>query len=156
VSAWPFVALGTDFGYVLSRSGAADYDMVQGMFLLERFQLYGTIATAVAVTAPGLVALKRHGRTASGEPLLVKPKPRHGGNVPGGVLFGVGWAMTGMCPGPIFVNLGEGKLYALAALAGALAGAALFGALYDRLQQPLALPAFRVGTGDGQQGAGVN
>lgn len=138
---------GTAFGLVLSRSGAADYDFVQGMFLFERFQLYGIIGTAVLVTAPGLWLLKRHGRTASGAPLSVKPKPRHRGNAIGGALFGAGWAITGMCPGPIFVNVGEGKLYALAALAGALAGTTLFARLYERLQRPLGLPALGAGGG---------
>jgi hypothetical protein len=144
-----YLLFGIAFGFVLSRSGAADYDYVQGMFLFQEFQLYGIIGTAVAVTAPGLWLLKRRGRTAFGEPLAVKPKPRHRGNVLGGVLFGAGWAITGMCPGPILVNLGEGKLYALGALAGALCGTALFGVLYERVQQPLGLPALRVGTGDG-------
>jgi len=46
-----------------------------------------------------------------------------------------------MCPGPIFVNVGEGKIYALAALAGALTGAGVFGALYENLQPLFALPA---------------
>ncbi len=144
-----YLLLGTAFGFVLSRSGAADYDYVQGMFLFEKFQLYGIIGTAVAVTAPGLWLLKRWGRTAFGEPLAVKPKPRHPGNVLGGVLFGAGWAITGMCPGPILVNIGEGKLYALGALAGVLCGTTLFGVLYERLQRPLGLPALRLGTGDG-------
>jgi hypothetical protein len=79
----------------------------------------------------------------------VKKKPEHPGNALGGAIFGVGWAITGMCPGPILVNLGEGKLYALGALAGALVGTLLFSALYERLQRPLRLPALRVGTGDG-------
>jgi uncharacterized membrane protein YedE/YeeE len=149
VRKWLFAGLGTAFGFVLSRSGAADYNVVEGMFLFDRFQLYGIMAAAVAVTAPGLWWLKRHGRTAFGETLVVRPKPRHGGNVTGGVLFGIGWAITGMCPGPIFVNLGEGKVYAVGALAGALVGAALFGVLYERLQRPLGLPAVRLGTGDG-------
>ena len=144
-----YLLFGTAFGFVLSRSGAADYDYVQGMFLFEKFQLYGIIGTAVAVTAPGLWLLKRRGRTAFGEPLTVKPKPRHPGNVLGGVLFGAGWAITGMCPGPILVNIGEGKLYALGALAGVLCGTTLFGVLYERLQRPLGLPALRLGTGDG-------
>jgi uncharacterized membrane protein YedE/YeeE len=61
--------------------------------------------------------------------------------VVGSLLFGIGWSLTGMCPGPIFVNIGEGKLYAIAALAGALTGAALFGSVYDRLRGPLGLPA---------------
>jgi len=144
-----YAAFGTAFGWVLSRSGAADYDFIQGMFLFTNFQLYGIIATAVAVTAPGLWLLKRRGKTAFGGTLEVKPKPRHPGNVVGGVLFGVGWSITGMCPGPILVNVGEGKLYALAALAGTLVGAALFGVLYERFPAGLRLPALEVGTGDG-------
>lgn len=144
-----YLAFGTAFGWVLSRGGAADYDYIQGMFLFTSFQLYGIIGTAVAVTAPGLWWLKRRGTTASGAALAVKPKPRHPGNVAGGVLFGVGWSITGMCPGPILVNVGEGKLYALGALAGALVGAALFGVLYERFPAALRLPALKVGTGDG-------
>lgn len=103
-----FLALGAAFGFVLSRSGAADYDYIQGMFLFERFQLYGIIGTAVVVTAPGLWLLKRWGRTATGEPLVVEPKPSNRGSVAGGAIFGMAWAIAGMCPGPILVNIGEG------------------------------------------------
>jgi hypothetical protein len=149
VSALVYLAFGTAFGFVLSRSGAADYGVVQRMFLFQSIQLYGIMAVAVAVTAPGLVWLKRHGRTATGAPLAVKPKPRHPGNLLGGAIFGVGWSLTGMCPGPILVNLGEGKIYALGALAGALAGAALFSVLYERLAPSLRLPPLQVGTGSG-------
>ena len=144
-----YLVLGTFFGFVLSRSGAADYDFIQGMFLLERFQLYGIIGTAVVVTAPALWLLKRYGKTLTGAPLVVVPKPGHRGNVYGGVLFGVGWSITGMCPGPILVNVGEGKVYALAALAGALIGAAAFGVSYPRLQGLMRLPPLARGTGDG-------
>ena len=144
-----YLLLGTLFGFVLSRSGAADYDMVQGMFLFERFQLYGIIGTAVAVTAPGLWLLRRRGTTVSGAPLAWDLKPLHRGNVVGGVLFGVGWSIAGMCPGPILVNIGEGEVYALAALAGALTGAGAFGTLYARLQRVFALPPLAAGTGEG-------
>jgi len=144
-----YVLLGTVFGFVLSRSGAADYDFIQGMFLFERFQLYGIIGAAVILTAPGVWLIKRHGRTAFGRPIDVELKPLHRGNIVGGLLFGVGWSIAGMCPGPILVNIGEGKIYALAALAGALVGAALFGVLYPRLQRPFALPPLTVGTGEG-------
>ena len=135
-----YIALGTIFGFVLSRSGAADYDQIQSMFLFRSFQLYGILGTAVVLTAAGLWIIKRRGRTALGRPLKIELKPLHRGNVAGGVLFGIGWSMAGMCPGPILVNIGEGKLYALAALAGALAGAALLGAVYPRLQKPFKLP----------------
>ena len=144
-----YLLLGTLFGYVLSRSGAADYDYIQGMFLFERFQLYGVIGVAVALTAPGLWLLERRGRTALGRPLSIERKPFHRGNVVGGLLFGVGWSIAGMCPGPILVNIGEGKVYALAALAGALVGAGAFGSLYTRLQGVFRLPPLTIGTGEG-------
>ena len=143
------VLLGALFGFVLSRSGAADYNFIQGMFLFQSFQLYGIIGTAVALTAPGLWLIKRHGHTAFGAPLQLDLKPRHRGNIVGGLLFGVGWSIAGMCPGPIFVDIGEGKVYAFAALAGALTGAGAFGSLYMRLQRPLALPPLAAGTGEG-------
>jgi uncharacterized protein len=136
-----YFALGTLFGFVLSRSGAADYDFVQGMFLFERFQLYGIIGTAVALTAPGLWLIRRYGRTALGRPIAIELKPLHRGNAVGGLLFGIGWSLTGMCPGPILVNVGEGKIYALAALAGSLVGAGTFGVLYGRVQRMFGLPA---------------
>jgi len=144
-----FLVLGTVFGWTLSRSGAADYDFIQRMFLLQDFQLYGIIGTAVIIVAPGLWLLERHGRTASGARLLIAPKPYHPGNAIGGLIFGAGWAITGMCPGPVLVNVGEGKLYALGALAGVLVGAGALGSLYPRLQRRLRLPAVDVGAGDG-------
>src|SRR5205814_2521144 len=90
-----YLILGTIFGFILSRSGAADYNYIQGMFLFERFQLYGIIGTAVALTAPGLWILKRFGRTVSGRPIEIELKPLHRGNIAGGLLFGVGWSMAG-------------------------------------------------------------
>lgn len=144
-----YFVLGAVFGFVLSRSGAADYNYIQMMFLFESVQLYGIIGSAVALTSAGLWAIKRGGRTATGQPIVIPVKPLHRGNVIGGLLFGVGWSMAGMCPGPILVNIGEGKIYAVAALAGALAGAGAFGALYHRLQEVLGLPPINVGTSGG-------
>ena len=135
-----YLVLGTIFGFVLSRSGAADYNYIQGMFLFERFQLYGILATGVLITAPGLWAIKRWGRTLRGTPIEIERKPMHKGTIVGSLLFGVGWSITGMCPGPILVNIGEGKVYALAALAGAVTGAAIFGVSYEGLQKPFGLP----------------
>ncbi len=135
-----YLVFGTIFGFVLSRSGAADYNFIQSMFLFKSFQLYGIIGTAVAITLPGLLLLKKYGKTITGRPIAIDLKPLNRGNAIGGLLFGVGWSMAGMCPGPIVVNIGEGKLYAVAALAGALAGAALLGMLYPKLQKPFGLP----------------
>jgi len=144
-----YVVLGTIFGFILSRSGAADYNFIQGMFLFTNLQLYGIIGVAVVVGAAGVFLIKQRGRTLLGRTIEIELKPLHRGNITGGVLFGIGWSLAGMCPGPILVNIGEGKIYAFAAFAGALAGAGVFGTLYQRLQKPLALPALKVGTGEG-------
>jgi uncharacterized membrane protein YedE/YeeE len=144
-----YVALGVVFGFILSRSGAADYDYIQAMFLFEDVQLYGIMATAILVTAPGVWLIKRRGRTLFGRRVEIELKALHRGNIGGGVLFGIGWSLAGMCPGPILVNIGEGKVYAIATLLGALTGAGAFGALYQRLQRPFRLPPLKVGTGEG-------
>ena len=144
-----YVVLGTLFGFVLSRSGAADYDFIQGMFLFTNVQLYGIIGTAVVLTAPGLWLIQRRGRTLLGRRCSVETKPHHRGTMIGGLLFGIGWSIAGMCPGPILVNIGEGKLYAIAALAGALTGTGLLGELYPLLQRPFKMPALAIGPGEG-------
>jgi uncharacterized membrane protein YedE/YeeE len=144
-----YLVLGTVFGFILSRSGAADYDFIQGMFLFTELQLYGIIAVAILVTAPGIWLIKQRGRTILGRRVSIELKPLHGGNIAGGVLFGIGWSIAGMCPGPILVNIGEGKIYALAAFAGALVGAGLLGSVYPTLQRPFALPPLKIGTGEG-------
>jgi uncharacterized membrane protein YedE/YeeE len=144
-----YLVLGTVFGFVLSRSGAADYGFIQGMFLFTEFQLYGILAVGVGLTAPGIWLIKRRGRTLFGRPVTIELKPLHRGNVAGGLIFGVGWSLTGMCPGPILVNIGEGKVYALAAFAGALVGAGLLGSFYPAIQRPFGLPPLKVGTGEG-------
>jgi uncharacterized membrane protein YedE/YeeE len=79
----------------------------------------------------------------------VELKPLNRGSIAGGLLFGVGWSIAGMCPGPIFVNIGEGKIYALAALAGALVGAGVFGAIYARIQGAFRLPPLALGSRNG-------
>src|ERR1041385_1439734 len=135
-----YAVLGTIFGFTLSRSGAADYNFIQSMFLFTSFQLYGIIGTAVALTLPGLWLLKKYGRTIGGKPIAIDLKPLNRGNLAGGLLFGIGWSMAGMGPGPILANIAEGQLYAIAAFAGALTGAALVGALYPRLAKPFGLP----------------
>ncbi len=66
-----YLLLGTVFGFILSRSGAADYGFIQGMFLFTELQLYGIIAVAVVVAAPGIWLIKHRGRTIFGRPVEV-------------------------------------------------------------------------------------
>lgn len=139
IALW-YALLGTAFGWVLSRSGAADYGFIQRMFLFQSFQLYGILAIGILTIFIGLQVLKRVGRTATGEPIVIKPKAVNAGNLVGGALFGIGWSITGMCPGPVFVNIGEGKVYALFAFAGVIAGTWLVGRLHPWLAGAIALP----------------
>ena len=127
-----YLVLGTFFGFVLSRSGAADYNFIQGMFLFERFQLYGIIGSAVVLTAPGLWLIQRRGRTVRGAPVQVELKPMTRGTIVGSVLFGAGWALAGACPGPIVAQVGMGRLSSLFTLAGLFLGITLADALARR------------------------
>ena len=129
-----YLVLGAAFGFLLSRSGAADYNYIQAMFLLTDPRLFLIMGAAVAITAPGLWLIKRHGRSLAGERLAFPVRPLQRGQLLGGALFGIGWSIAGMCPGPVWVNIGEGKVYAVAAMAGALTGTALFGWIAPRIR----------------------
>ena len=94
-----FLLFGVVFGWTLSRSGAADYDFIQGMFLFTELQLYGIIGVGVAVALPGILWAKRRGRALDGSPLSIKPKPRHRGNMIGGIIFGQGLSAAGALEG---------------------------------------------------------
>ena len=94
-----YLVLGTIFGFVLSRSGAADYNYIQGMFLFERVQLYGIIGTAVVLTAPGLWLIQRRGRTALGAPVQVELKPMTRGTWSGVCCLASDGRLPGCAPG---------------------------------------------------------
>jgi uncharacterized membrane protein YedE/YeeE len=111
-----FLFFGALFGFLLSRARATDYAAIVDMFRLVDLHLMGVIAVAIATAALGLAVL----RQTSGVKLATKPA--RAGIFLGGLVFGVGWALAGACPGTALAQLGEGKLYALATIGGILAG----------------------------------
>ncbi len=116
--------LGLALGYSLSRIGFTDYAEVHRMFVFDDLRMFLVFMGAVLVTGLGTAALGRW---------RALPKKRvHLGVVVGGVLFGLGWALTGACPGAALAQLGEGKLYALVSLAGIALGTLAFHALTRR------------------------
>lgn len=123
--------MGAVFGFLLSRAGVADFNHVNGMFLLKDFHMYGVIGVAALVGFLGL-KLVRGRRTLVGPACEVKRRERKPGNFIGGLLFGVGWAVTGACPGTSFVQLGGGHLSAAFTIVGILAGILSFRSLNDR------------------------
>lgn len=123
-----FLLFGAVFGFILVRVGATRPEAISGMFLLQDLHLAGVIGVAVAVTAIGFQALRRTGaRSRTGEALIIQPKPMVPGLVAGAALFGVGWAISGTCPGTSVAQIGEGQLAGAVTFAGILAGAWLRG-----------------------------
>jgi uncharacterized membrane protein YedE/YeeE len=118
------LAFGALFGFILSRAGATDYDAISGMFRLSDLHLFGVIGIAIAVNAVGFAFLrKRPSRALNGEPIALGNKPMTRGLFAGALLFGVGWALSGTCPGTALAQVGEGRLAGWVTFAGILLGA---------------------------------
>ncbi len=122
-----YLVLGAVFGWLLHQAGATDYQIIAGMFRGTNFYLAGVMATAIGVAAAGFRVLGLVGRTGE-----LKPKPMQPRQFLSGLIFGVGWAITGACPGTALAQLGEGRLYALFTVAGILCGTWLFGWRHSR------------------------
>ena len=125
-----YVALGTLFGIVLTKSEVVSWFRIQEMFRFGSFHMYGIIGSAVVVAALSLLILRLTGaRTIGGEAISIPAKELGRGYRYwiGGTLFGVGWALTGACPGPLFALVGSGATVFAAAVVSALAGTWLYG-----------------------------
>ena len=124
----PYFVLGTLFGIVLTKSEAVSWFRIQEMFRFGAFHMYGIIASAVVVAAAAIAMLRRsHRRALNGEEIALRPKLGFHRYWIGGSIFGVGWALTGACPGPLFVLVGSGVTVMVAAIASALAGTFVYG-----------------------------
>lgn len=120
------LALGALFGFILSRSGLTDYDTMSGPFRLADWHLFGVIGIAVLLGASGFQLAQRFQlRSRQGEALSFAKKPMTRALPIGALLFGVGWAIAGSCPGTALAQIGEGRLAGLATFAGILLGARL-------------------------------
>ena len=128
MGALKYVLWGAGFGFLLHQARVTDYDAILGMFLFRDFHLMGVMAGAIATAALGLWVVRRRARSSpNGEPTENRPKLLNGGVVAGSLVFGVGWALCGACPGTALAQLGEGKVYALSTIAGMLLGTLAYG-----------------------------
>jgi len=119
---------GLVFGFALSRSGATDYDRMSNLFLLTDLHVGGVIVVAIFVAGLGFSFWR---------PDWIQVKPKHTGNLWGGLLFGMGWAITGTCPGTALSQVGEGKIMALATIVGIVMGTALYQRVGARVRASL-------------------
>ena len=127
-----YFLLGCGFGAVLMEAEVISWFRIQEMFRFDAFHMYGIIGSAVVVAGVLLALIRRLGlRSADGEPLALPPKALGSGvrYVAGGTIFGLGWALTGACPGPLVALVGGGVPVMIVALASALAGTWLYGFL---------------------------
>ena len=131
-----YVVLGLLFGIVLTKSEVVSWFRIQEMFRFQSFHMYGIIGSAVVFAAIGLQVLKRTGvRAMNGERIAVPPKTLGAGTRYwlGGTFFGLGWALVGACPGPLFALLGSGVTVIAVPLVSAIAGTWLYGMLRPKL-----------------------
>lgn len=126
--------IGTFFGIVLVKSEVVSWFRIQKMFLFEEAHMYLIIASAIAVGALAVYVIKRFQlKTVFNEDVMITAKPFQKGVIIGGLLFGIGWAITGACPGPIYAQIGSGEYIALITFAGALVGMYLYAFLQPKL-----------------------
>jgi len=132
----PYFIVGAMFGVLLVEAEVVSWFRIQEMFRFEAFHMYGIIGTAVLTAAVSLLAIKRLGlRGRDGTPLGLAPKTLGTGvrYVAGGTMFGLGWALTGACPGPLVALVGAGRPVMLVAIVSALAGTWTYGRLRPKL-----------------------
>jgi uncharacterized membrane protein YedE/YeeE len=132
----PYFLIGVGFGALLLESEVISWFRIQEMFRFESFHMYGIIASAILVAGISLEIIKRRQlRDAAGVPLALTPKTLGRGvrYIAGGTIFGVGWALTGACPGPLVALVGAGVPVMIVALFSALAGTWVYGYFRPRL-----------------------
>jgi uncharacterized protein len=136
MSLLPYLLLGGAFGFVLIEAEVVSWFRIQEMFRFDAFHMYGVIGTAVITAALSLMVIRRIGACdAEGRPLALEPKTLGSGvrYLAGGTIFGVGWALTGACPGPLVALVGSRVSVMLVAVLSALAGTWTYGLLRPKL-----------------------
>lgn len=129
-----YLILGVLFGIVFVKAEIISWYRIQEMFRLHSFHMYGVIGTAVVVGMISVWLIKKHRiKTVQNETVVFHEKKFHWGNVIGALIFGLGWALTGACPGPLFAQIGSGFLVVAVTLLSAIGGTWAYGLLRDRL-----------------------
>jgi uncharacterized membrane protein YedE/YeeE len=130
-----YIFAGILFGIVMTKSEAISWFRIQEMFLFQSFHMYGIIGVAVVLGTIQIAVIKRKKlKDIKGEPIEFSPKamsiPRY---LFGGIIFGLGWAMTGACPGPMYTLLGHGFPVIIVVIISAIIGTLTYGALRSKL-----------------------
>lgn len=129
-----YVLVGIAFGIVFVKAEIISWFRIQEMFRLQSFHMYGVIGSAVAVGVLSVFLIKKFNiKTIYGEKIEFNIKEFSVGQIYGGLLFGLGWAITGACPGPLFSQIGTGASVIIVTLLSAIAGTWVYGKYRDHL-----------------------
>lgn len=131
-----YLLAGTAFGFVLMKSEVVSWFRIQEMFRLDSIHMYGIIGLAVAVGMISIQIIKKKNlKDMDGKPIIIpgKDSTRLTRYIVGGTLFGLGWALLGACPGPMFALLGSGLTIMIVPVLAAVAGTFSYGLLRDKL-----------------------
>ena len=130
-----YLIVGVIFGIVMAKSEAISWYRIQEMFRFQAFHMYGIIGTAVVLGVIGVALIKKFKmRDTEGNTIQFFPKNKSIARyLLGGIIFGLGWALSGACPGPMVVNIGYGFLTFGVVFFFAILGTYLYGAIKDKL-----------------------
>lgn len=128
VSDIKYLIAGALFGFALVKGEVINWFRIQEMFRFQDFHMYGIIGTAVIVGVISVQLIKRFNiKTMQGEDVHIEPKIFQKRQIIGGIIFGLGWAITGACPGPLYAQIGAGMGVAVVTLLSAIAGTWVYG-----------------------------
>lgn len=131
-----YLLAGTYFGFILVKSEVVSWFRIQEMFRFQDFHMYGIIGSAIIVGIISIQIIKRLNISdIDGNLIMIPPKDRSQWKryILGGSLFGLGWALLGACPGPIFALFGTGLTIMIIPIATATFGTWLYGAVRHKL-----------------------
>ncbi len=135
MKALKYLIVGFVFGIVLTKSEAVSWYRIYEMFQFQSFHMYGIIIVAIIVGTLGIQIIKKFElKNAKGQVFNIADKEKGSFRYwIGGLFFGLGWALVGSCPGPIFILIGAGFLPMILVLFGALIGTFLYGIIKEKL-----------------------
>lgn len=130
-----YLCIGLFFGITLYKSEVASWYRIYEMFRFESFHMYGVIGVAVALGLISVQLIKRFNiKSIYGEKIVFHPKNKSVARyLFGGIIFGLGWALVGACPGPMFALIGAGFFPLLIVVISAILGTFLYGVLRHKL-----------------------
>ena len=129
-----YLIVGIAFGIVFVKGEVISWFRIQEMFHLQSFFMYGVIGTAVVVGMLSVYLIKTFKiKTFSGQPITFEDKKFNKGQIIGGIIFGIGWAITGACPGPLFAQIGSGFGVVIITFLSAIGGTWVYGLLSKKL-----------------------